>query len=205
MIKYKKSTVTLIISVIIAIAGISFAGQGVYLSMKATLAQYLLQEAWIESKHKGQGVPPWPWADTKPLARLDFIQQGLSYIVLEGTSGRSLAFAPGHLTGSALPGTQGHTIISAHRDTHFSTLQKFTENTVFVLEDISNKKHHYQVQEISIIDSRITPLILQPEKGLLTLLTCYPFDAISAGSPYRYKVDAIPIPAFSKIHSPLKL
>jgi len=180
-----------------ALAGVSYAGQGIYLTMKATLAQYLLHEAWVESKHKGQGVPPWPWADTKPLARLDFIQQGQSYIVLEGTSGRSLAFAPGHLPGSALPGNQGHIIISAHRDTHFSTLQNFSKDTIFTLEDLKSKKYYYQVQEIRIVDTRVTPLILEPEKGLLTLLTCYPFDAINAGSPYRYRVDAILLDSFA--------
>jgi len=197
VLKFKTSNILLILSLIMAFSGVSFAGQGIYLSMKATLAQYLLHEAWIESKHKGLGIPPWPWADTKPLARLDFIQQGQSYIVLEGSSGRSLAFAPGHLPGSALPGTQGHIIISAHRDTHFSALESFSEHTIFTLEDLSGKKYYYQVKEISIIDTNITPLIQEPEKGLLTLITCYPFDTISAGSPYRYRVDAIIIPSDS--------
>jgi len=202
---FKTTNITLIISLIMALAGVSYAGQGIYLNMKATLAQYLLHEAWIESQHKGQGVPPWPWADTKPLARLNFIQQGQSYIVLEGASGRSLAFAPGHLPGSALPGTQGHIIISAHRDTHFNTLQNFSEDTIFTLEDLSSKKYYYQVQEIRIVDTRETPLILEPEKGLLTLLTCFPFDAINAGSPFRYRVDAILLDSFTADNPVYKL
>jgi len=189
--KSDRAKFILILSILSGVIGSTYAGHGLYLNIKAHLAQYLLQQAWDESKHKGYGVHPWPWADTKPLARLEFVQQGLSYIVLEGSSGRSLAFAPGHLSGSALPGESGHIIISAHRDTHFRILEHFNKNTLLALESISGMKQYYKVHNISIIDSRNEPLLLEPEKGLLTLITCYPFDAISAGSPYRYRIDAI--------------
>ncbi len=189
----KISKVMLLLSMLFGLIGSTFAGHGVYLNMKANLAQFLLQQAWEESRLKGQGVPPWPWADTRPLARLEFLQQGESYIVLEGSSGRSLAFAPGHLSGSALPGEPGHTIISAHRDTHFSILEQVTQSTVFALETLAGKKHYYRVFDMAIVDTRTEPLLLKPETGFLTLITCYPFDAINSGSPYRYRIDAIPV------------
>ena len=112
---------------------------------------------------------------------------------MEGSSGRTLAFAPGHLTGTAIPGRFGHTIISAHRDTHFGILDDLMVKDIITLETIDNYKHHYQIMAIKIVDSRTEPLVLEPDKGLLTLLTCYPFDAIEAGSPYRYRVDALPL------------
>jgi len=67
------------------------------------------------------------------------------------------------------------------------------------------KKYYYQVQEIRIVDTRETPLILEPEKGLLTLLTCFPFDAINAGSPFRYRVDAILLDSFTADNPVYKL
>ena len=186
----KVSRKVILLSSILALTGAVIAGHGIYLSAKASFAQYLLQQAWSDSIKEGQGVVPWPWADTKPLARIDFVQQEQTFIIMEGSSGRTLAFAPGHLTGSALPGRAGHTIISAHRDTHFSLLEKSKLNDVLILQTLDKTKYYYEIKAISIIDTRSEPLILEPEKGLLTLITCYPFDAIDAGSPFRYRVDA---------------
>ena len=174
------------------------AGQGIYLKAKATVAQYLLEVAWNESIKTGRGVAPWSWADTKPLARLVFSNQNKTFIILEGSSGRTLAFAPGHLTGSNLPASslplgKGHIIISGHRDTHFSLLEQSTIEDVLMLESIDKTKRYYQIKTIKIVDSRIEPLILEPGKGLLTLITCYPFDAVTAGSPFRYRIDAVSI------------
>jgi len=186
----------ILLSSLLGLTGGFLAGHGIYLSAKASFAQYLLEQAWNASKYEGYGVAPWPWADTKPLARLEFIKQNQSFIVMEGSSGRTLAFAPGHLSGSALPGKPGHTIISGHRDTHFSILNNLNLTDSVVIETIDNNKHFYKIKAINIVDTRITPLILEPEKGLLTLITCYPFDAISSGSPYRYRVDAEPFQQF---------
>ena len=189
----KKAKPMIIFSTLLGLSGGLIAGHGIYLAVKAKFAQYLLEQAWLESKQLGQAVAPWPWADTKPLARLEFIQRNQNFIIMEGSSGRTLAFAPGHLSGSALPGKPGHTIISAHRDTHFSFLEKLTLDDLLTLETLDNKKHYYKINAIYIVNIRNEPLVLQPEKGLLTLITCYPFDAIDAGSPFRYRVDAISV------------
>ena len=45
-------------------------------------------------------------------------------LVLAGASGRTLAWGPGHLDGSAPPGAAGNAVLSAHRDTHFRFLQR---------------------------------------------------------------------------------
>ena len=45
-------------------------------------------------------------------------------IVLAGASGRTLAFGPGHLDGSARPGEPGNCVLSAHRDTQFAFLRR---------------------------------------------------------------------------------
>ena len=55
--------------------------------------------------------------------RLEAPDLGVRQIVLAGASGRTLAFGPGHMDGTAAPGASGHAVISGHRDTHFRFLQ----------------------------------------------------------------------------------
>ena len=60
-------------------------------------------------------------------------------IVLAGGSGRTLAFGPGHLSASAMPGQVGNMIIAGHRDTHFQFLQKVEVGEL--LEDAGHGQH----------------------------------------------------------------
>lgn len=100
--------------VLVVLALIAIAG-GAWIHLKAQLAQVLLRVAWHRQ------TKPWPWADTHPVARL--IIGDDDFIVLEGSNGRALAFAPGHLEHTAPPGEPGNCVISAHRDTHFAALR----------------------------------------------------------------------------------
>jgi sortase A len=95
---------------------------GAWIPAKAWLAQQLIERAWAEAMASGKPAPPWPWADTTPVARLVVPSLGVDEIVLEHATGRSLAFGPGHLDGSAMPGDAGLAIVSGHRDTSFRFL-----------------------------------------------------------------------------------
>ena len=97
-------------------------GKAMWIYGKAHLSYYLISSAWEETLNGGEQVKPWPWADTWPIAKLKVPKMGLSYFVLRGDSGRTLAFAPGHAVDSSEPGEPGVTLISGHRDTHFSFL-----------------------------------------------------------------------------------
>ena len=57
------------------------------------------------------------------LTKLSIPRIGLRAVVIEGTSSRSLLLGPGHMTGSAIPGTNGNSVIAGHRDTFFRHLQ----------------------------------------------------------------------------------
>jgi len=46
------------------------------------------------------------------------------------------------------------------------------------------------VLEADVVDSRNGSLVLDTDVAILTLVTCYPFDAASAGGPLRYVVTA---------------
>src|SRR5205814_2572418 len=43
---------------------------GLWLPLKAALAEELLNRAWSAARQGGEHVKPWPWADTWPVARL---------------------------------------------------------------------------------------------------------------------------------------
>ncbi len=85
----------------LAAIGLWQLGSGAWLQGKAWLAQLLIARAWAEAGDAGAAPPPWPWADTRPVARLLVPELGIDQIVLAGASGRTLAFGPGHLDGTA--------------------------------------------------------------------------------------------------------
>ena len=90
--------------VLLAGAGLACFGSGLYIHAKAGLAQVLLHSAWTRTQDSGMPARPWPWADMHPVARLIAPAQDADLLVLSGASGRTLAFGPGHLSGSANPG-----------------------------------------------------------------------------------------------------
>ena len=81
--------------------GVGQMARGAYIHAKASLAQALIRRAWGQSSMKGGPQKPWPWADTTPVARLAAPLYRIDLIVLDGGSGRTLAFGPGHVTGTA--------------------------------------------------------------------------------------------------------
>ena len=170
-------------------------GQGAYIPAKAWLAQELMQRAWVRTADGEARVAPWPWADTWPIARLSAKSGDINLIVLAGSSGRTLAFGPGHLSASVLPGEIGNTIIAGHRDTHFRFLEDVEPGELLTLETSEGEMHLYKVIATEVVDSRKGSLLLDTQSATLSLVTCYPFDAREAGGPMRFVVTA------SKLHS----
>jgi sortase A len=113
--------------------------------------------------------------------------------VLSGASGRNLAFAPAHLEGSAVPGEPGVIVIAGHRDTHFEILQELTTGMQIVVEDAGGAVHRFEVTAIEIVDSTRSGIRLDSAEPALVLSTCYPFDALTAGGPLRFVVQARPL------------
>jgi sortase A len=165
-------------------------GQGAYIPAKAWVAQELMHRAWRRAEGGSQKPAPWPWADTWPVARLSAKGGDIELIVLEGGSGRTLAFGPGHLSISALPGQNGNSIIAGHRDTHFQFLQYMKVGEVIHVELPDGRKHIYEVTAVDVVDSRRGSLVLDTDEAMMTLVTCYPFDALQPGGPMRYVVSA---------------
>lgn len=176
--------------VLMVIGGALLFGQGLYIHAKAQLAQVLLRSAWQRTLAGDGNTRPWPWADTSPVGRLRVPALDVDEIVLAGDSGRVLAFGPGVSFGYALPGQEGITLISAHRDTHFRFLQDLRIGDGLVLQDQQGIWHHYQMTETHIVDVRQSPALQWTDASVLLLVTCYPFNALVPGGPLRYVVAA---------------
>jgi sortase A len=165
-------------------------GHSAYIPAKAWFAQELMQRAWARSSIDNSAAPPWPWADTWPVARLSAKSGEVELIVLAGGSGRTLAFGPGHLSASSMPGEVGNSVIAGHRDTHFNFLRDLDIGESLIVETIAGRKHLYKVTGVDVVDSRRGSLLLDTESPMLSLVTCYPFDASDPGGPLRYVVTA---------------
>jgi sortase A len=176
--------------IVLPLCGMWQIGSASYIHAKAILAQVLLETAWDKTVHGQQEVKPWPWADTWPISRLDVPGLGIDRIVLAGASGSSLAFGPGHLFGSPLPGQQGNTVIAGHRDTHFRFLKDIQPGELIQLQSNKGRTISYEVSETIIVDEKQAEYLANTSENTLTLITCYPFDAIRPGGPLRYLVIA---------------
>ena len=82
--------------------------------------------AWMYAEqekllHKWKTQSTSALANDGTLTKLSIPQIRLRAVVLEGTSRHSLLMGPGHMAGSAVPGTSGNAVIAGHRDTSFAT------------------------------------------------------------------------------------
>lgn len=165
-------------------------GNSLYIHAKALLAQHLISAAWSERQAGSKANPPWPWADTRPIGRLKSETLDTDLYILAGSSGTSLAFGPGHVEGTALPGELGTTVIGGHRDTHFSFLQHIKLGDELQMQDANGHWLNYSVTQTQIMDTRDGELQINPDDDGLILITCYPFNAINPGGNLRYVVHA---------------
>jgi sortase A len=179
----------------LVLLAVGFGAAASWIYVKAWLAQRLLHRAWAATQAEGVPVKPWPWADTWPIARLSMPSRGIDLIVLADASGRSMAFGPGLVAGTGPPGAAGNTVLSGHRDTQFRFLRSLEPGDRLRLEDARGAWHDYEVTDTLIVDAQAVEILWETGEARLTLVTCYPFDALVPGGPLRYVVRAAALPA----------
>ena len=121
-----------------------------------------------------------------PVAQLEVPRLGLLRTVLAGASGSSLAFGPGHIDGTAPPNAIGNCALAGHRDGSFAFLNDLRMGDDLILRTNSGSVR-YEVQDMLVTDMRDVDLLQPTEDPRLTLITCYPFHALSR-SELRYVV-----------------
>jgi len=175
-----------------ALTGAALLSQGAYIHAKAIVAQMLIRQAWGAARDGEREARPWPWADTHPVARLIVRELGVDQFVLAHASGRTLAFGPAQVDGSAEPGRPGATVLTGHRDTHFAFLQRLRRGDLAEIELPNGAQHRYRVADLAVVHADRARLSAEIEAGgsWLVLATCWPFDALDPGTSWRYVVTA---------------
>ncbi len=107
------------------------------------------------------------------LTELSIPKIALRAVVIEGTASSSLLRGPGHMTGSAIPGSAGNSVIAGHRDTFFRNLHSLkTGDAIYIMR--SGKRFHYIVFEKKVVRANDVSVLRNSSNSELTLITCYP-------------------------------
>ena len=176
------------------LAGLALTSRAAYLRAKAELAGVLIRRAWQETLDTGESRPPWPWADTHPVARLRIPRLHYDEIVLEGATPRTLAFGPARLLSAADFGEPGNLELAGHRDTWFKPLEAVAIGDGIDIEWYDSRRGglrslSYRVTTIRVVAPEDVSLLAPTFDDTLTLVTCYPFGR-SPRSPLRYIIRA---------------
>lgn len=171
----------------LAVIAIAYA---VAILAKAHVGQALLEVSWKRAQLRGTAPPPWPWADTRPVAKLLAPRQQVERLVLAGANGRTLAWGPGVADGTARPGEPGNAVVTAHRDTHFDFLADVAVGDPLLVERLDGLRVPYRVVATRIADASSLRIPRDVDVPTLTLVTCWPFGAVNPGGTLRYVVVA---------------
>jgi sortase A len=123
-----------------------------------------------------------------PLGRIEISTIGLTAMILEGTDGRTLRRAVGHIPGTALPGQQGNVAIAGHRDTFFRGLRNIHKDDEITLTTL-NGTYCYRVDSTRVVEPEDIAVLDHSDDAILTLVTCYPFFFVGP-APKRFVVRA---------------
>ena len=122
------------------------------------------------------------------LGRMDIPRLGVSVVVLQGTSPRTLRLGAGHIEGTPLPGEAGNSGLAGHRDTFFRELKDVRRDDDIQLQTATGL-FHYQVDWAKVVASDEVSVLAPSTEASLTLVTCYPFYMVGP-TPKRFVVRA---------------
>ncbi|MEK4711856.1 class D sortase [Sporosarcina sp. FSL K6-5500] len=153
---------------------------------KEELEQQKIKSPQLESSHPDLSFQN---GQTIGILQIPIIQKELP--IVEGTDDDALKQGVGHYTGTVYPGQKDQILLSGHRDTVFTGLDKLQNGDTIIME-MQHGTFTYAVVDTEIVDANDTTVIRStaPEE-MLTLSTCYPFRYIG-NAPQRYIVYAIP-------------
>jgi len=158
---------------------------------------YVLLDTWVfearESAALERFVPseapaPAPLPEDGLIGRMQVDRLGVSVVVMEGTSNKTLRRAVGHIAGTALPGRTGNVGIAGHRDTFFRPLRNIHSNDVITLTTRSGE-YRYRVVSTKVVKPDNVGVLNSDGNEVLTLVTCYPFYFLGS-APQRFIVRA---------------
>ncbi len=182
---YRKKLMICLIAVLVLSGSVLIARSG-YFYARGVFSQFLLNNAWEESKIKKEIIKVWDGMDIYPAGKLSIRSINLSNIILNNADNESLALGPAQISSSAKPGSGGNIAIAGHRDSFFRNLEFVKRGEIIELESIHSVQY-YLITDIQIIDPQDTRWIEDTKSNVITLITCYPFEYVGS-APQRYVV-----------------
>lgn len=156
-----------VVAYLVIACGLLVGIQAMWIPVKAELAQILLERAWLRAQ-EGRASRPWPGADMRPVALLEVADQKM--VVLGGSSGRVLAFGPGHIPSSAMPGSPGVCVIAGHRDTSFDVLASIRRGELIRMTSSRGERFAYRVTRVTQVSQ--AEWSAATDDQMLVLVTC---------------------------------
>ena len=135
--------------------------------------QRQLSARWEKQNVPSKASPPKAEDPREQMTRLSIPSIDLDAIVVEGTSNRQLAIAPGHMTDTVAPGELGNSVITAHRDTFFRHIFELEKGDEIVVRR-GGKTFQYVVEKKFVVKPSETWVVRSSSDARLTLVTCYP-------------------------------
>jgi len=162
---------------------------------------FVVLDTWVfqarESAELGRFVPERPAASDLAIpaigpdgliGRMEVDRLGVSVVIMEGTSNKTLRRAVGHIAGTGLPGGPGNVGIAGHRDTFFRPLRNIQADDIITLTTLRGA-YRYRVVFTKVVSPDDVAVLDPDEKEILTLVTCYPFYYVGS-APKRFIVRA---------------
>jgi sortase A len=179
------------VSILFLISGIAVAFQS-YSSIKESVALGQIKPIFDQIDNSFQAVNSLKQFDPKTGDSIGFLEiPRLERVIpiIEGTGTEELKIGAGHYIDSVLPGLNDNSVISGHRDTHFSG---FGSLKVGDLLNVTTPygKYTYYISAFRIVSADDRTVIVPTDVPTLTLSTCYPFRFIGT-APKRFVVTAL--------------
>ena len=161
---------------------------GLWIPAKAWLAQVLITRAWEQAMASGRPAPPWPWADTSPVARLLVPRLGIDQIVLAHAHRAQPRLRPRPSRRQpgcrAIPAWRSSAAIATPA---FASCRELAVGDEIRIQRGDGSWIEFRMTAGAVLDERNARLpLLANGPARLALTTCYPFDAIRPGGPLRY-------------------
>jgi LPXTG-site transpeptidase (sortase) family protein len=122
------------------------------------------------------------------LGRMEISRLGMSIVILEGTSSRTLRLGVGHIAGTAFPGEPGNIGIAGHRDSYFRALKDIRSGDEIGIQTATGLSR-YQVDRVQMLEPSNIAVLAPTAIPGITLVTCYPFYFVGP-APRRFVVHA---------------
>jgi len=122
------------------------------------------------------------------LAILRIPATGMDVPVFDSQSDTALNRGAGHVSGTALPGSNGNIAIAGHRDGFFRNLKDIEVGAEIEVTTLRGSRI-FRVSELRIVDPLEVSVLDPTEDTMLTLITCFPFYFVGP-APERFIVRA---------------